>query len=167
MTARTLAIIIATAALPTAAAAQQPTNIGTFSDWAAYAVDTAKGKVCYALAQPTERKPEGLNRDPAYLFISTRPAEKVKNEISVILGFPARNGSEATVSVGGTPFELYTKEDGAWVRETAEEARLVDAMRRGRDLSLKATSIRGNVTTDTYSLSGISAALDKVSQECP
>jgi hypothetical protein len=166
MTARTLAIIIA-AALPTAAAAQQPTNIGTFSDWAAYAVDTGKGKVCYALAQPSERKPEGLNRDPAYMFISTRPAEKVKNEVSVILGFPARNGSEATLSIGGTPFTLYTKEDGAWVRESADETKLVDAMRRGRDLTVKATSGRGNVTTDTYSLSGISAALDKVSAECP
>jgi hypothetical protein len=166
MTARTLAIIVA-AALPTAAAAQQPTNIGTFSDWAAYAVDTGKGKVCYALAQPSDRKPDGLNRDPAYMFISTRPAEKVKNEVSVILGYPARNGSEATLSIGGSPFTLYTKEDGAWVRESADEVKLVDAMRRGRDLTVKATSGRGNTTTDTYSLSGISAALDKVSAECP
>lgn len=166
MTARTLAFIIA-AALPTAAAAQQPTSIGTFSGWNAYAVDTAKGKVCYALAQPSERKPEGLNRDPAYLFISTRPSERVKNEVSVILGYPARNGSEATLSIGGSPFTLYTKEDGAWVRESGDEAKLVDAMRRGRDLTVKATSGRGNTTTDTYSLAGISAALDKVAQECP
>jgi hypothetical protein len=167
MTARTILAILAVASLPTAAAAQQPANIGTFSDWAAYAVDTGKGKICYALAQPSDRKPDGLNRDPAYLFISTRPGEQVKNEVSVILGFPARNGSEATVSIGGTPFSLYTKEDGAWVRETGDEARLVDAMRRGRDLVLKATSTRGNVTTDTYSLSGITAALDKVSEACP
>jgi invasion protein IalB len=149
-----------------AAHAQTPTAVGTYSDWTAYAVSTGSGKVCYALSQPKTRKPEGLNRDPAFFFISTRPGENIRNEVSVIMGFPMRNGSEASITVNGAPFTAYTKEDGAWIRETSEESRLVDAMRKGRDLVVKGTSGRGNVTTDSYSLSGISAALDKVAEEC-
>lgn len=152
--------------LATAANAQAPTEVGSFSDWTAYSVSTGSGKICYALAQPKSRKPEGLNRDPAYFFVSTRPAEKVTNEISVIVGFPMRTGRDATITVDGSSFSAYVKDDGAWIRESDEEAKLVDAMRKGHDLVVKSTSQRGNVTTDTYSLSGISAALDKVAAEC-
>ena len=37
---------------------------------------------------------------------------------------------------------------------------------KGKDVVVKSTSVRGNVTTDTYSLSGISAAIDRAAQEC-
>lgn len=164
------AALFAALCLAGGARAQTPTAVGTFSDWTAYSVSTGTGKICYALAQPKTRKPEGLNRDPAYFFVSTRPAENVKNEISVIVGFPMKAGSETSITVtgagGNVPFNAYVKDDGAWIREAAEEQRLVEAMRKGRDIVVKGTSLRGNVTTDTYSLAGISAALEKASGEC-
>jgi invasion protein IalB len=164
------ALFAATLLLAGAAQAQSPSAIGTYSDWTAYSVSTGNGKICYALSQPETRKPEGLNRDPAYFFISTRPGEKVKEEVSVIMGFPLRASSEVVITVqsssGSTNFEGYVKEDGAWIREAADERRLVEAMRKGRNIVVKGTSGRGNVTTDTYSLDGISAALDKAAGEC-
>jgi hypothetical protein len=82
-----------------------------------------------------------------------------------MLGFPLReNGS--TAEIGDTKFDLITKGNNAWLRNAAEEGRFVEAMRRGSTLTIKAYSTRSNLTTDTYSLSGVSAALDRVQREC-
>jgi len=146
--------------------APAPTAVAQYGDWGVYASQGARTKVCYALAQPKERQPAGLNRDPGYVFIATRPGENVKNEVSVTVGFPIKEGSEAQLEVGDGKFSLYTKGDGAWVRNAAEEARLVDTLRKGRELVVKSTSMRGNVTTDRYSLGGLPQALDRVGEEC-
>jgi invasion protein IalB len=159
-------LFAASAALAqTKSTAPAPTALAQFGDWGVYASQGTR-KVCYALAQPKERLPAGLNRDPAYVFIATRPAENVKNEVSVTVGFPLKDGSEAQLEVGDGKFSLYTKGDGAWVRNAAEEARLVDSLRKGRELIVKSTSVRGNVTTDRYVLTGLAQALDRVGQEC-
>ena len=159
--------LAATVAAPAAAQGQgQSKAVAQFGDWSVY-VSTASPKVCYAISQPKSRAPEGLKRDPAYFFVSTRPGENVKNEVTVTVGFPLKEGSDATLAVGnGMTLQLYTKDEGAWVRNVADEAKLVDAMRRGKDLTVASTSLRGNVTTDKYSLVGIGQALDRVAQEC-
>ena len=157
---------LALALIGTAGAQAAPKLVGQFGDWGVYLDDSGSGKICYALSQPKTRAPAGLSRDPAYFFISTRTAENVKNEISVVMGFPLKEGSDATLTIGPTSFDLYTRGSGAWVRNVAEENRLLDAMRRGKDVVVKSSSVRGNVTTDTYSLSGISAAVDRATQEC-
>ena len=61
---------------------------------------------------------------------------------------------------------MYTQNDGAWIKNAAEESKLVNAMRKGSDLVLKSESTRGTKTTDTYSLKGLGQALDKVADEC-
>lgn len=157
------------AALPLPALAQAPAGpalIAQYGDWGVYVSQAARTKICYALSQPKERQPTTLKRDPGYFFVSTRPGENVKNEVSVIAGFPIKDGSDAIADIGGTAFTLYTRTDSAWVRNVAEEARLVDTLRRGRDLTVKSTSVRGNATTDKYSLTGFAQALDRVAQEC-
>lgn len=155
-----------TAAAPAAAQGQpQSKAVAQFGDWSVY-VSTASPKVCYAISQPKTRAPEGLKRDPAYFFISTRPGENVKNEVTVTVGFPLKEGSDATLTVGNATLQLYTKDQGAWVRNVADESKLVEAMKRGKDLTVASTSLRGNVTTDKYSLVGLGQALDRVAQEC-
>jgi hypothetical protein len=149
------------------AGAAQPVQLAVFGDWGAYASDTAKGKVCYALARPKERLPKSLKRDDGYLFISNRPAEGVRNEVSVVLGFQAKDGSEGSAVIGSTSFALVTKGDAAWVKNAAEDAAFVDTLRKGQSLVLKATSKKGNESTDRYALNGFVQALDRVKKECP
>ena len=74
------------------------------------------------------------------MFVSTRPADKVKNEVSVIIGYPFKTTSDATAEIGSAKFAMYTQNDGAWIKNVAEEARMVDAMRKGADLTVKGTS---------------------------
>lgn len=156
-------------AKPAAAAAPGggvPELLARYGDWAAYVGQTAKTRVCYALSQPKDRQPATLKRDPGFFFISHRPGEGVRNEISAMMGFPLKDSSDATLQVGNLSFTMTTKADNAWVKNPAEEPRLVEAMRKGRDLSIRGTSRRGNASTDVYSLSGLSQALDRIEQEC-
>jgi invasion protein IalB len=149
-------------------AAEQPTLLGQFGDWGAYKASPGGKTVCFALSKPSSAvtEPAGRNRDGSFLFVSTRPAEKVKNELSAIVGYPQKPGADATATIGSSTYAMYTQNDGAWIKNAAEEAQLIDAMRKGSDLVIKSESARGTKTTDTYSLKGVGQALDKVSEEC-
>ncbi len=144
----------------------KPVQIATYGDWGAFLAEAGKEKTCYALAQPKDREPANLKRDPAYVFISSRPGENIRNEVSIIMGFPMKDGGDAQAEVGSTSFELISKGPNAWVKNPAKEAELIGAMKKGAKLIVKAASARGNVTTDSYSLSGLSQALDRVQKEC-
>src|SRR5262252_8595675 len=155
------------AAAPTVGGAQ-PTLLGTYGDWGAYTASPNGKKICFALAKPVkmETVPANRPRDAAYLFISSRPTEKVKDEVSVIIGYGFKLNSDATIETGGANYAMYTQNDGAWIKNAAEESKLIDAMRKGNDVVVKGVSARGTATSDTYSLKGLAQALDKVTEEC-
>jgi hypothetical protein len=142
--------------------------LGQFGDWGAYKAAPGGKKVCFALSKPTSAvtDPANRKRDPSYAFVSTRPSEKVKNEVSVIVGYPQKGGADATASIGSASYVMYTQNDGAWLKNAAEEAQMVQTMRKGADLVIKSMSTHGTRTTDTYSLKGLAEALDKVAEEC-
>jgi hypothetical protein len=146
----------------------EPTLIGQFGTWGAYSATPNGKRVCFALAKPTSSKtnPPNRPRDPAYAFVSTRPAEKVTNEVSVMIGYALKPGSESTLEVGGASYAMYTQGDGLWIKNAAEEEQMVQAMRRSADAVIKGTSAKGTETTDTFSLKGLSQALDKIAQDC-
>jgi hypothetical protein len=157
------------AAVPAAVAGgAEPTLIGQFGTWGAYSAAPNGKKVCFALAKPSSSKtnPPNRPRDPAYAFVSTRPAEKVNNEVSVMIGYALKPGSESSVEVGGAAFAMYTQGDGLWIKNAAEEERMVEAMRKSADLVVKGISAKGTETTDTFSLKGLAQALDRISQDC-
>ena len=159
-------------AKPAAAAAAtggvEPTLIGQFGTWGAYTATPNGKKVCFALAKPSSSKtnPPNRPRDPAYAFVSTRPAEKVTNEVSIMIGYMLKPGSESTLEVGGASYAMYTQGDGLWIKNAAEEERMVDAMRKSADVTVKGMSAKGTETTDTFSLKGLAQALDRLAQDC-
>ncbi len=152
----------------TAPTAPQPTLLGQFGDWGAYTASPGGKKVCFALAKPASSKttPPNRPRDPAYMFISSRPSEKVREEVSIIFGYGFKPNSDASIEIAGANYAMYTQSDGAWVKNAAEETRLVDAMRKGADLTVKGTSAKGTGSTDVYSLRGLPEALGRIGQEC-
>ncbi|MGO8921716.1 MAG: invasion associated locus B family protein [Xanthobacteraceae bacterium] len=160
----------AATAAPAAAVAggAKPTLLGQYGDWGAYTASPGGKKVCFAIARPSssQTEPAGRPRNPSYMFISSRPAEKVSNEVSIIIGYPFKPSSEATAEVGSTSFALYTQQDGAWIKNAAEEAHMVDAMRAGQSAVVKGISAKGTKSTDTFSLRGLAQALDRTGQEC-
>jgi hypothetical protein len=151
-----------------AAGGVQPKLLGQYGDWGAYSANPGGKKICFALAKPTssETVPPGRPRNPSYMFISSRPADKVTNEISIIIGYPFKPSTEATADVGSTSFALYTQQDGAWIKNAAEEVHMIDAMRAGQSAVVKGVSAKGTQSTDTFTLKGLSQALDRTGQEC-
>jgi hypothetical protein len=155
-------------AAPAIPGVAQPTLLGQYGDWGAYTASPGGKKICFALAKPATSStlPPNRPRDPAWMFVSTRPAEKVRDEVSIIFGYGLKPNSDANIEVAGGSYAMYTQADGAWVKNAAEEPKLVETMRKGQDLTVKGTSAKGTVSTDVYSLKGLSLALDKVGQEC-
>ena len=149
------------------APSSKPTLVGTFGDWGAYEAQGAKSKICYALAQPKERTPSSLKRDQGYIFISTRPGENVRNEVSVIMGLPLKEGSgDARAEVGTSNFDLVTKGQNAWMKDSGQEGALIGVMKKHGRLVVKAPSSKGAVAVDSYSLNGLGQALDRVAKGC-
>jgi hypothetical protein len=153
-------------AVAPAPAAAQPNSLGQFGDWQAFTNGTGKAKSCFAITSPKDRKPAKLQRDPATLFITRRPGEGVRNEISMITGFTMKDGGDATIKVGRSSFALYTKGSNAWIKNAAEEGTAVGTMRKSRELIFEGASKRGNKTVDRYSLQGLPQALDAIAKGC-
>ena len=205
------AMLVAGLALPAGAAAKKtekkdeatkPALVATFGDWNVFVGQAGKGRICYALAQPKKREPANLNRDPGYAFISDRPAEGVRNEVSFIMGYDVSAGTEAEAktdeksdvnpdakpekaakrsaskgkaktiaapmaSIDEATFELLPKGSDLWVKNAARESALIAEMRKGTKLEIKAASLRGNASTNSYSLAGFAQAMDRLQKECP
>lgn len=155
-----------------AAVAASPVPLGTFSDWRAFKLDNGSNTICYALSQPKDAEPKNVRRGNIYVMVANWPGRNVKGEVSVVAGYPYRDGSDVTANVDGTRFTLFTQNDsqnegGAWVADRAAEARMVGAMKRGNSLIVTGTSSRGTLTTDRYSLAGVTAAIEAIDKACP
>jgi invasion protein IalB len=188
--------------------ASKPALVATFGDWNVFVGQVGKGRICYTLAQPKTREPSSLKRDPGYAFISDRPAEGVRNEVSFIMGFDIAAGAgvdsaDATpddkaaekpaskpnakksdakksdaklktpvfpgpvASVEDASFEMLPKGGNLWVKNAARESALIAEMRKGTKLVIKADSLRGHESIDTYSLAGFAQAMERLQKECP
>jgi hypothetical protein len=155
-------------AKPTASGSAEPTLIGQFGSWGAYSASPGGKSVCFALAKPAASKtnPPNRPRDPSYAFVSTRPGEKVANEVSIMIGYALKPGSEGSIEIGSARYAMYTQGDGLWIKNAAEEERLIEALRKGSDAVVKGVSGRGTESIDTFSLRGLAQALDKIAQTC-
>jgi Invasion associated locus B (IalB) protein len=158
----------AVAAPAAAAGGAKPTLLSQYGEWGAYTASPGGKKVCFVIAKPSssETVPADRPRNPSYMFISSRPADKVSNEVSIIIGYSFKPNSDATAEVGTTSFALSTQQDGAWVKNATEEAHMVEALRSGQSAIVKGVSAKGTRSTDTFSLRGLAQALDRVDQEC-
>jgi hypothetical protein len=149
-------------------AGAKPTLLGQYGDWGAYTASPGGKKICFAIAKPStsETTPPNRPRNPAYMFISSRPADKVSDEMSIIIGYPFKPSSDATVAVGSSLFALYTQQDGAWIKNAAEEAHLLETMRTAQSAVVKGMSAKGTRTSDIFSLKGFGQALDRADRDC-
>ena len=181
----------------------KPSLVATYGDWSVYQSQSGKSRICYALASPKTRDPDDLKRDAGYAFISERPGEHVRNEISFVMGFELGGGDVAkdakdkdskdkdaketkdskdkkkvdkkpksevaapSAVVGDSSFDMLPKGSNLWVKNPAEESQLIDVMRKGTQLKIHAPSKKGNATTDTYSLTGFTQAIDRAMKDCP
>lgn len=156
-------VLAATFALA-ATAADQP--LGNFRDWSAMRFGGGAARACMAFSQPVKSEGDYSKRDQAFVFVTHRPGTRERDRISVETGYPFKPGSGVTLSVGEVSVTLATRASTAWLDDDDAARRLVQAMRRGRELEVRGTSSRGTDTVDQYSLYGFSAAHDAIDKAC-
>lgn len=151
-------------------ASAAPKQIGVYKDWKAYSSEEAGGRVCFVVSTPRDMRPKNVKRGDIFFIVTNWGGGHWQPSIEI--GYPFKTSSNATVSIGSDKFSLFTDNDdssgngGAWVREKADETRIVRAMKGGSSMTVKGTSKRGTLTTDRYSLSGITAALAAAEKSC-
>ncbi|WP_419906934.1 invasion associated locus B family protein [Hoeflea sp.] len=157
--------LVLSIAMAGVAMAQSPSRISQFNAWGAYSYNAPNGKVCYILSLPTRKEPSNVNHGDIFFLISQRPGQNISYEPQAMMGYPLKEQSKVNVNIDGKNYVLFTKGDSAWVENAAEEPALVAAMRAGSTMTVRATSRRGTDTTYTFSLSGVTAALNEI-QNC-
>jgi invasion protein IalB len=150
----------------TPAFAQTAKLLQKYDDWQVFLHETKDEKVCFAASAPKEMKPDTAKRGAVYFYLTTWQKDGVRNEISVKVGYSIKPDSSPTVAVGDTEFQLYPKDDKAFMRDPGDERKLLDAMRKNANMTVKGTSARGTNTTDQYSLKGLSNALKQLETAC-
>lgn len=157
-------VFLAVAASP--ASADEPRELGKFGDWAAYVFMEDGNKVCYMASQPKKDEGGYTRRGEIFALITHRPAEGSKDVFSYIAGYPYKGGSDATVSIDGDQFTLFTQDDTAWAPDAATDGKISESIRKGSKMSVKGTSARGTLTTDSFSLKGSGGAHEAINKEC-
>jgi len=146
--------------------AQDIESLGAFGDWRAYAYDEKGEKACYIASQPKKDEGDYKRRGEIYAMVTHRPADKVRDEVSLAAGYRYKSETRVKVLIDGKTFELLPHEDTAWVPDSAGDRKLVAAMRSGKQMVVQGTSSRGTATKDTYSLMGFTKAYKAASKAC-
>ncbi|MDY8107632.1 invasion associated locus B family protein [Fulvimarina sp. 2208YS6-2-32] len=155
----TAAILIVSSA---ASAAQTPTRMNQYNDWGTYSYSDTSGKVCYILSTPKQMQPANVDHGDIFFLVSQKPGQGIAYEPQLVMGYELKEDDKVEVDIDGTKFTMFSKKDSAWMENAAQEPQLVASLRAGRSMTISATSKRGTDTRYTYSLSGVTAALNSI-----
>ena len=141
-------------------------SLGKFKDWESFVLSQNGNKVCFAQSKPLIRAPKKLKRDPSRLFVTFRPAEKIKNEISVTNGYEFKIKAPVTAKSGKRSYDLFSKGRFAWVVDNKDESRLISTMKKASRLMIIGNTDKGEQTTDHYSMMGFTKAYNTAKKSC-
>ena len=141
-------------------------SIGKFKDWESFALSQNGNKVCFAQSIPVVRAPKKLKREPSRLFVSFRPAENIKNEVSVTNGYEFKLKAPVTAKSGKKKYDLFSKGKFAWVVDNDDEKKLITTMKKASRLMIIGNTNKGDQTTDHYSMMGFTKAYNTAKKSC-
>lgn len=141
-------------------------TLGKADDWTAYLSQDKTGRVCYLVGQPRKSEPAGFARQPPMAMVTHRPVEKIANVVSFVEGYKLKEGSNVTLDVDGSKFELFTDGDSAWARTSELDSSIVGRLAKAKQAVVKGLPQKGAATTDVYSLTGFAAALAMIDKAC-
>ena len=165
-------VIAGLAAVLIAGAAAAQSRVDAKRDWSIFEAGEGGQKVCWIASQPKSTTAQRggqtvqVNRGDIYLMVAVRPADNVTNEVSYVAGYPFKEGSNVTVTVGSNDFTMFTDGENAWTSSGADDDRIAAAFRAGADARVQGESSRGTTTRDTFSLLGFTDALEAARERC-
>ena len=141
-------------------------SVGKFNDWESFVLSQEGNKVCFAQSIPVVRAPKKLKRDSSRLFVSFRPAENIKNEVSVTNGYDFKLKAPVTAKSGKKSYDLFSKGRFAWVVDNNDETKLIVTMKKASRLMIIGNTDKGDQTTDHYSMMGFTKAYNTAKKSC-
>ncbi len=156
-------------AVPAMAQEASTNRVAANTDWSVFVEESPKE--CWGVSAPKETvntkdgKPASVKRGDILLFVTYRPGA-AEGEVSFSGGYPFATGSKVELDIGGTKFDLFTDGEWAWSGGPEDDARIVAALKSGSSAVVSGRSGRGTQTRDTFSLLGVSAALDEAKKRC-
>ena len=141
-------------------------SIGKFKEWESFVLSQEGSKICFAQSKPVIRAPKKLKREPSRLFVSFRPSENIKNEISVTNGYEFKPKAPVEAKSGKKSYDLFSKGRFAWVVDNKDEAKLIVTMKKASRLMIIGNTDKGDQTTDHYSMMGFTKAYNSAKKNC-
>ena len=145
--------------------ANTPRSTGKYKNWESFVAETEKGKICFAQTIPTKRAPGAIQRDQSKLFVTFRPSESVKDEVSITSGHDYKS-STVTASSGKKKYSFFSQKNFAWLLDDQEEKKFIKLMKKATNLIVKARTMKGAETTDHYSMMGFTKAYNTAKKTC-
>ncbi len=142
-----------------------PRSTGKYKNWESFVAETDKGKICFAQTVPTKRAPAAVKRDKSKLFVTFRPSEEIKDEVSLTSGHNYKTSS-VTVRSGKRKYSFFSQKDFAWLLDDQEEKKFIQLMKKATDIIVKARTTKGAETTDHYSMMGFTKAYNTAKKAC-
>ena len=145
--------------------AATPVSTGTFKDWQVFTATTEQGKICFAQSKPKTRSPKNFKREPSKLFVTFRPQENIKDEVSVTSGHVYRT-STVNAKSGRNNYAFFSKQNFAWIADEKREKKFIKLMKKASNIMLIANEHKGSQTVDHYSMIGFSKAYEAARKNC-
>jgi hypothetical protein len=145
--------------------ANTPKSTGKYKNWESFIAETEKGKICFAQTVPTKRAPAAVKRDKSKLFVTFRPTENIKDEVSITSGHDYKS-STVTASSGKRKYSFFSQKSFAWLLDDQEEKKFIKLMQKATDVIVKARTTNGAETTDHYSMMGFTKAYNTAKKTC-
>jgi len=145
--------------------ANTPRSTGKYKNWESFTVEGDKGKICFAQSVPTKRAPAAIKREKSKIFVTFRPLENIKDEISLTSGHDYKS-STVTASSGKRRYSFFSQKDFAWLLDDQEERKFIKLMKKATDVIVKARTTNGAETTDHYSMMGFTKAYNTAKKTC-
>ena len=147
------------------AIANTPKSTGKYKNWESFTAQTDKGKICFAQTIPTKRAPASIKREKSKLFVTFRPSENIKDEVSLTSGHDYKS-STVMASSGKKRYSFFSQKNFAWLLDDQEERNFIKLMKRATNLIIKARTTKGAETTDHYSMMGFTKAYNTAKKTC-
>tara|TARA_B100001540_G_scaffold79439_1_gene71344 strand:- start:428 stop:940 length:513 start_codon:yes stop_codon:yes gene_type:complete len=146
--------------------AEELKEIGKFKDWQTMILIEPTGNVCFAQSSPVLQAPKSNKRD-AKLFVTFRPSEKIKDEISASPGYEFNKNNSVTAISGKNKIKFDIIQQGfAWIADNKIEKKMVKVMKKGSRLMITGYNKKGSQTIDHYSLLGFTKAYNAAKTAC-
>ncbi|NNE59039.1 MAG: hypothetical protein HKN36_13110 [Hellea sp.] len=143
-----------------------PTLKGSFGDWTVYSRYDGAQRLCYVVAHAKSKSPASVRHGDIHFLVANWKSGIAFEQPSFMADFSLKADRPPSVQIDGQKFPMYVSKNESFIAERSDEVSLINRMRAGSTMKVSAVSGRGTNVSYTFSLNGITAALERAQSDC-